>query len=95
MALAGELCDRVAFLVDGRIELIDAPRTLKLRHGRRSVLVELDVEGRLVSREFPIDGLGETQEFLETLREHSVQTIHTQETTLEDIFIQMTGRTLS
>jgi fluoroquinolone transport system ATP-binding protein len=95
MTIADELCDRVAFLVDGRIELVDAPRTLKLRHGRRFVRVELDVEGRLESREFPLDGLGDNPEFLATLRDHAVQTIHTQETTLEDIFIQLTGRTLS
>jgi fluoroquinolone transport system ATP-binding protein len=95
MTVADELCDRVAFLVDGRIELVDAPRTLKLRHGRRFVRVEFEVDGRLESREFPLDGLGDNQEFLATLRNHAVQTIHTQETTLEDIFIQLTGRTLS
>jgi fluoroquinolone transport system ATP-binding protein len=95
MTIADELCDRVAFLVDGRIELVDAPRTLKLRHGRRFVRVELDVDGRLESREFPLDGLGDNREFLATLRDHAVQTIHTQETTLEDIFIQLTGRTLT
>jgi fluoroquinolone transport system ATP-binding protein len=37
---ADELCDRVAFIVDGRIELIDSPRALKLRHGKRRVKVE-------------------------------------------------------
>ena len=95
MTIADELCDRVAFLVDGRIELVDGPRALKLRHGRRFVRVELDVEGRLERREFPLDGLGDNPEFLATLRDHTVQTIHTQETTLEDIFIQLTGRTLS
>ncbi len=95
MTIADELCDRVAFLVDGRIELVDAPRTLKLRHGRRFVRVELDVEGRLESREFPLDGLGDNPEFLATLRDDALQTIHTQETTLEDIFIQLTGRTLA
>jgi fluoroquinolone transport system ATP-binding protein len=94
MTIADELCDRVAFLVDGRIELVDAPRALKLRHGRRFVRVELDVEGKLESREFPLDGLADNPEFLATLRDHAVQTIHTQETSLEDIFIQLTGRTL-
>lgn len=95
MTLADELCDRVAFLVDGRIELVDAPRTLKLRHGRRFVRVELDVDGTLENREFPLEGLGDNPEFLATLRSDALQTIHTQETTLEDIFIQLTGRTLT
>jgi fluoroquinolone transport system ATP-binding protein len=95
MTIADELCDRAAFLVDGRVELVDAPRVLKLRHGRRSVRVELDRRGALERREFPLDGIGDDPEFLATLRDPAVQTIHTQETTLEDIFIQLTGRTLT
>ncbi len=42
MTLADELCDRVAFLVDGRIAALDAPRELRLRHGRRAVAVEYE-----------------------------------------------------
>jgi fluoroquinolone transport system ATP-binding protein len=95
MTVADELCDRVAFIVDGRVELADAPRALKLRHGRRFVRVELEVDGRVERREFPLDGIGDNSEFFATLRTHAVQTIHTQETTLEDVFIQLTGRTLS
>ena len=95
MQIADELCDRVAFIVDGRIELVDAPRTLKLRHGRRFVRVELEGPAGLETREFPLDDLGDNPEFLATLRNNTIQTIHTQETTLEDIFIQLTGRTLT
>jgi ABC-type multidrug transport system ATPase subunit len=39
-AVADELCDRVALIVDGQIKLIDAPRELKLRYGRPRVRVE-------------------------------------------------------
>lgn len=95
MQIADELCDRVAFIVDGRIELVDAPRTLKLRHGRRFVRVEFEGTAGMESREFPLDGLGDNPEFLATIRNNTIQTIHTQETTLEDIFIQLTGRTLT
>lgn len=35
MTIADELCDRVAFIVDGQIQLIDSPRALKLRHGKK------------------------------------------------------------
>jgi fluoroquinolone transport system ATP-binding protein len=95
MTLADELCDRVAFLVDGQIRLIDSPRALKLRHGRRTVSVEYEREGRSERREFPLDGLGEDPEFLGLLRAGGVRTIHTQEATLEDIFLRVTGRSLS
>ena len=40
MAVADALCDRVAFIVDGKIELIDSPRQLELDHGRKFVRVE-------------------------------------------------------
>ena len=95
MTLADELCDRVAFLVDGRIALIDAPGELKLRHGQRRVRVEYQLDGQAEHRDFPLDGLGDDAEFLGLLRSGGVRTIHTQEATLEDIFIQATGRGLS
>ena len=39
MMVADSLCDRVAFIVDGELPVIDAPRELKLRHGARNVRV--------------------------------------------------------
>ncbi|HEX7186241.1 MAG TPA: ABC transporter ATP-binding protein [Thermoanaerobaculia bacterium] len=95
MTIADELCDRVAFLVDGTIQLVDAPRALKLRYGQRTVRVEYGSDGRLQHQDFPLEGLADNPAFLEILRTGPVQTIHTQETTLEDIFLEITGRTLS
>jgi fluoroquinolone transport system ATP-binding protein len=94
MTVADELCDRVAFIVDGQISLIDAPRQLKLRHGRRTVRVEYSADGQWVSAEYPLEGLWNNRVFLDVLRFQDVQTIHTQETTLEDVFIGVTGRSL-
>lgn len=95
MTVADELCDRVAFIMDGTIKLIDAPRALKLRYGKRMVQVEYGANGHRQSREFALDGLACNPTFLEILRTETVQTIHTQETTLENIFIEITGRSLS
>jgi fluoroquinolone transport system ATP-binding protein len=94
MAVADELCDRVAFVVDGRIALVDTPRALKLAHGRRTVRVEFRHEGRLGQRDFLLDGLADDADFLRLLRTAPIQTIHTQEATLEDVFIRVTGHTL-
>ncbi|MDP9190377.1 MAG: ABC transporter ATP-binding protein [Acidobacteriota bacterium] len=88
MQTAEELCDRVAFLFGGTVRLIDAPRALKLQHGRRVVRVE---DERGDACEFPLDGLAGNAGFLNRLRDGSVRTIHTQETTLDDIFINVTG----
>jgi fluoroquinolone transport system ATP-binding protein len=96
MMVADELSDRVAFIVDGVIQALDTPKALKLRYGRRSVQVEyLNGGSGLASREFELDGLGKNPEFLDVLRTYRVETIHTQETTLENIFIQVTGRELA
>jgi fluoroquinolone transport system ATP-binding protein len=94
MALADEICDRVAFIVDGQIRLVDTPRALKLRHGQRLVRVEYRANGRLHSQTFALDGLGDNPDFLKLLRCAEIETIHTQETTLENIFIEVTGREL-
>ena len=91
---AEELCDRVAFIVDGQIRLVDAPKALKLRHGSRTVKVEY-LNGRAVVKEFPLDGLGQHEEFLRILREEAIETIHSEEASLESIFIQVTGQRLS
>ena len=77
------------------IALIDAPRELKVRYGERRVRVEYRVNGKLEDRDFPLEGLAENAAFLTALREPSLQTVHTQETSLENIFIRVTGQELA
>lgn len=94
MSAADELCDRVAFIVDGRIACIESPRALKLQHGQRTVRVEYREGAGAPHLDFPLDGLADNQAFLSVLRERDVQTIHTREASLADIFIRLTGRQL-
>lgn len=93
MSVAGELCDRLAFIVDGRLSLIDSPRALKLRHGESVVKVEYGLNGESKQETFALQGLADNEDFLRALR-NPVQTIHSQEATLERIFIEVTGRGL-
>ncbi|MEM7334967.1 MAG: ABC transporter ATP-binding protein [Chloroflexota bacterium] len=95
MNVANELCDRVAFIIDGEIKLIDSPRTLRLRHSEPKVRVEFQMNGHLEQEEFLLEKIGENGRFLQLLNANGVQTIHTQEATLEDIFIEVTGRGLA
>ncbi|MEM7112844.1 MAG: ABC transporter ATP-binding protein [Chloroflexota bacterium] len=97
MMVADELCDRVAFITAGNISLIDAPKRLKRAYGTRNVQVEyLNGSQQFQQREFSLDGLGENSDFLNLLRSASrLETIHTQETTLENIFIEVTGQELT
>ncbi|MCK5632677.1 ABC transporter ATP-binding protein [bacterium] len=97
MMVADELCDRVAFITDGSIALIDSPSVLKKKYGKRIVRVEyIDDQGSPAQQEFLLDGLGDATDFSILLQTaQRIETIHTQETTLENIFIQVTGQELS
>lgn len=92
---ADELCDRVAFIVDGSIVLMDAPRVLKLRHGERRIRVEFRGEQGTRQQEFPLEGIGDNIAFADILQTERIETIHSLETTLESIFLHVTGRSLS
>jgi fluoroquinolone transport system ATP-binding protein len=94
MADADELCDRLAFMVDGQLPVIDKPQNLKLKHGKKSVKITYRQNGSTEDREFELEGLGQNALFLQTLNDFAIQTIHTQEATLEDIFIGVTGKQL-
>lgn len=95
MTVADELCDRVAFIVDGEISAMDQPGTLKKQYGQRRVQVEYkNGTGDIHAEAFPLDGLGENSAFLDTLRQHRIETIHSEETSLETVFIKVTGREL-
>jgi fluoroquinolone transport system ATP-binding protein len=97
MMVADELCDRVAFITAGQINVIDAPSVLKKQYGKRLVEVEyLNGARDTLHQEFPLDGLGDNPAFIDLLKSASrLETIHTQETTLENIFIVVTGQELS
>ena len=94
MTDADELCDRVGFIVEGKLTLIESPKELKIKHGKKIVKVEYLKNDELVSQEFDLEKLADNKSFLNLLRTGTVQTIHTEEATLEDIFIKATGRQL-
>lgn len=96
MTTANELCDRVAFVVDGKIVAMDTPAELKIARGQRAVRVEYRGEnGRLDAAEFPLDGLADDPVFHAVLRNHHVETLHSREASLEDVFVEVTGRRLT
>ena len=93
MFVADELCDRVAFIVDGKIAAMDSPKNLKLKYGKPFVKVEYAEGGDLKTAEFGLHGedLKALQDFIGS---HDVKTMHSGEPTLEEIFIKLTGRGL-
>ncbi len=96
MSTADELCDRVAFVVDGSIVALDTPAELKIARSQRRVRVEYrGDDGRLHHTEFPMDGLADDSAFHAVLRDHHVETIHSREASLDDVFVEVTGRRLT
>lgn len=95
MTDADSLCDRVAFISNGTIAALDTPRNLKEQNSRRRVEIHYLRHGK---RETKIIDTAELTK--DILQNHSIAcdeilSIHSQEPTLEDIFIQYTGRGLS
>lgn len=91
MEEADELCDRVAFLSQGRIVALDTPRELKLRYGERTVRVLLRSRREVVLR---LDDPADADRLAEWMRAEEVLTLHSQEGTLEDVFVALAGRPL-
>ena len=91
MADIDQLCDRVAFIVNGEIKEIDSPRNLKIRYGKKAVTVEYKENGGTQKQEFPLQEIGKNSDFIKLLANKDIETIHSGETTLEDIFIKVTG----
>lgn len=94
MHLAEELCDRVAFIVDGSIKLMDTPENLRLQAGERRVKYTW-MEGSRKESEVPLKSLRDDGRFVRLLQENRLETVHTQEPSLEDLFIRTTGRRLA
>jgi fluoroquinolone transport system ATP-binding protein len=94
MTVAEQLCDRVAFVVEGQIVVTGSPKDLMIEHGKRTVKVEYQYNGQLLNQDFEINGIGDNKPFLDILKTADIKTIHSCEATLEDIFIKLTGRNL-
>ncbi|MDJ0959314.1 MAG: ABC transporter ATP-binding protein [Acidimicrobiia bacterium] len=91
---ADELSDRVAFINEGKLHAVDTPESLKLRHGKRSVTVRLREGDTVTERSVSLED-ADAGELLKTaVASPDLMTIHTEEATLEAIFIEMTGRGL-
>ena len=85
---ADELCDRVAFLKAGKIVAIDSPQELKLKYGRRAAKVLLDSRQTV---EIDLTSAEDAARLESWLSDGRVMTIHSEEGTLEDVFISVAG----
>lgn len=95
MLEADRLCDRVAFINQGKIAALDTPHNLKQQYGQRRVKAQVfGSDGSLENREIPLDSNDTAANLQNLFSNEKVVTIHSEEASLEDIFIQITGRGL-
>lgn len=91
MEEADELSDRVAFLAHGKIVALDTPQELKLRYGQRTARVLLEDRSETT---IALDSVNDAGRMATWMRDGKVLTVHSQEGTLEDVFIALAGRAL-
>ena len=97
MATADELCDRVAFVVDGTDRRAGHARRAEDRPQPAAACASSTAARTAVldTAEFPMDGLADDPAFHAVLRNHHVETIHSREASLDDVFVEITGRRLT
>jgi len=94
MNVAQQLCDRIALIDNGQIIVIDTPKNLMITHGQPQVKVEYLKNNALKCETFSLKALGNNNKFLDIVNAYEVKTMHSEEATLEDVFIKLTGRNL-
>lgn len=85
------LCDRVAFLSGGNIVALDTPRNLKEQNSSKRVAVTYLYQGKRDEKTLEAAKLQSGLPF----PYDEILSIHSQEPTLEDMFIRYTGKRLS
>lgn len=92
MEEADQLCNRVAFISEGRIAALDTPDNLKVLYGQKCLNVRLD-DGETMT--IVLDDQNAGKKLDELVASGKIRTLHSAEATLEEVFIQITGRRLS
>ncbi len=91
---ATELCNRVAFIVDGKIKALDTPHNLIMSKGSSKIIYTYKDNGTECSGETPMNQTSKDERLLRLIQNNQILSIHSGEPTLNDIFVELTGRHL-
>lgn len=91
MVDADLLCDRVAFISNGNLVALDRPKRLKEKNSNHRVVIDYLYQGQRETKTIEVSELEAGIPFAHD----EIISIHSKEPTLEDMFIQYTGRGLS
>lgn len=90
---AMELCDKVAFIVNGEVSALDSPHNLIMSKGASKITYTYFDNGEK-SAECLLDSISGDERLHRLIQENRLLSIHSSEPTLNDIFMEITGRTL-
>lgn len=90
MTDADLLCNRVALIADGEIKVIGKPKELKESNSNRRVEIDFVYQGKRQSTNVETSQLNQCFSF----PHDEIVSVHSQEPTLEDVFIKYVGRGL-
>lgn len=85
------LCDRIAFLSEGKIQLMDTPKALRQKFSEPTLTVETTDGKQIIVSKGP-DGASAMHDLM---KQNRVAAVHSNEPTLGDIFVNVTGRKLA
>lgn len=98
MEEADQLCQHVAFIVNGRLVADDAPRNLKLSHGQRALSVMLAANLHASNGNEPysektlsLDDPADQQQLAQWMAQGKIRAVHSREATLEEVFVELAG----
>lgn len=92
---ASELCDRVAFIVDGKIKALDSPRNLIMKKGASKINYTYSLDGKEIAGCCSLLESAKDSLLAKVISENKLLTIHSSEPNLGDIFMEVTGRKLA
>ncbi len=90
---ATELCDRVAFIVNGKIVALDSPHNLIMKQGASRITYSWQENGEQTGSCL-LEKSAEDLQLQRLILQNKIISIHSSEPTLNDIFVSVTGRSL-
>ena len=91
---AAELCDRVAFIVDGQMKALDTPHDFIMNRGAARVTYSFMENGKEQVKTSILSELNSDMLLQKLISENRITSIHSTEPTLSDIFMELTGAQL-
>ena len=91
---ATELCERVAFILDGKLKALDTPHNLIMSKGASKIKYTYIKNGKEEKSEISLHKTSQDAILMDLIKTNKLLSIHSSEPTLNDIFVELTGRQL-